>query len=587
MEKVGVTPFNNAIDTLKRLKIAAKHMETKWKIYESNGYLPHTEVFDKILRTFLFELENRESKGVEEQLRASEIESNKTIKKSIESIFGEPLIPLLKDTMTMEEGKRYDFLEFFDEDNRYVEYFQMLVKDYEDISEEAVQYFQQISKEEDDANYIGGLTSIHAHIYTGVKICYDMINATEHIFRNRLVGVFSSDVIYGRENSVRKFGGLQLMYNASESLLKDYTKSINWQKTKVKSTDFEEILGNDYTGLVGFGFRNRALTYSIPQLIILPHYALRKVNYFPILAHEAFHILDAFNFKRLTKRKEERNIVIKGEIQNLLENSILVKVYGSEENPDRNTPKNVRAHELAKEIMADIFAVCVAGDAYAITMSKYYLPLLVDMECGDRLDKTYAEFRIGSLRLRIILSATEHIWGKVLSEPEKEAIKRIREDINRWENLSLNIPRLVFEEKKLKKYKLLKNNKKEKWDIQDKIEKLEKDIKNMTISIKKQERLQIYDYFFHRVINTPYLYISDGKILKEQKDSIKEAKDVLTSSPDPLEVSKLFDKNEYPYLMPRHIISLFVKDDKKINVNSVLMYLAHHKNILDRFENGK
>ena len=124
-----------------------------------------------------------------------------------------------------------------------------------------------------DPKFFGNLHRMRGFLYYDIENISDILNALNYGFLNRLVGVVASEPTLGMEIASRPFGGIQLIYNATESLMKDYVENVG---------DIE------YNGIVVFGIKNRAVTY--PPLVIHPSYAEHDLEYLMILAHEAYHV---------------------------------------------------------------------------------------------------------------------------------------------------------------------------------------------------------------------------------------------------------------------------------------------------------
>lgn len=135
-------PFEHAILTLDLLENHIKHMKRKWKLYNSIGYLPKTNVFDAMLNEIFM---------CRCQVRTSET---------------------------------------FILTNKF-------------------------------KNLAHGAT-LRESLYYNIENISDIMNAINYGFLNRLTGMVAPDPIVGMEVASKQFGGVQLVHNATESIMKDY-----------------------------------------------------------------------------------------------------------------------------------------------------------------------------------------------------------------------------------------------------------------------------------------------------------------------------------------------------------------------------
>lgn len=522
-------PFKHAILTLGLLENHIKHMNIKWQLYNSIGYLPATNAFEIMVENI--EMCKTQIRSAETYIKTNKFES-------------------LTDLATLRETLYYNI---------------------ENIS--------------------------------------DIMNAFNYGFLNRLTGLVASDPIVGMEVASKQFGGVQLIHNATESLMKDYVecqenylfninlnykddlnKQIVSKQLKDKFARFEIPLSEnakisnkdeapdgwminderktynickdddeemkvyehiEYRGIVVFGFKNRAITY--PQLIVhFPSYAEHDLEYLIILAHEAYHLnhsgtsgISAFKLKE-----------IQNNIEKILRKESLTSLYLPETLKDKNTPNEVIAEVLADDIMADIYATIVAGEAYPKILGKYYLPIMLDTKGST--NPAYSSLVIGSLKMRIAALALEMMnW----ESPVIEKIKQdTREKIKYWESLSKRIALTKLDQNELCEIGLL--------NIENKLDSICEHIKKENAPGKMLE-----------LIKRPY----HPKKIDERRQfetKLEEVRDILIEEPEPKDIARIWEKD---LITPRNLISLLALNSKIINRNALLIAIGYHKNILERF----
>jgi len=444
-------------------------MDVKWRLYHSMNYLPATDVFDKVLERL---------HNCRDQIISAEI----VVAGKIQSTT----------------------------DNK------IICAHTADI----------------DPNFFSNLHRLRGFLYYDIENISDIISALNYGFLNRLVGVVASEPTLGMEIASRQFGGIQLVYNATESLMKDYVENIG---------DIE------YNGIVVFGIKNRAVTY--PPLVIHPSYAEHDLEYLMILAHEAYHVA--------TQSGISDKIVEKlREIQEYLQEELreIASLYLPETIKDRNAPSELIAELLADDLMADIYATIVAGEAYPKILCDYYLPISLDTTAGHH---PYSSFVIGSLKIQVAVLALDAMdWE---GDAIKKTIDSVNAKIEYWENLSKDIALGQLGEDGLDELGLV--------DINAKLDSVYSAINNKNIPTQMIE-----------LIKQPY-YPKDEAKRNELQKKLIEVRDVLREDPTPDEMAKIWEND---VLTPRHLISLLAQDDE-INRNAVLIAMGYHKNILDRF----
>jgi hypothetical protein len=363
------------------------------------------------------------------------------------------------------------------------------------------------------------------YIYVWPELLTDQLNALSYEFRDRLVGITASEPIYGTEIAVRKFGGLQILRNAAETLIADYVSSI------------EDI---EYKGLVVFGFRNRALTYPKTSLVILPSYTEHDLEYLIILAHEAYHIV---NEKLSDKKKQEFNRIKKNlasSLKGLTDHFIL------EDLPEKYAQMPT-ADMLADEIMGDVYAICVAGCTFFKVASEYYLP--ISMIARTYYEETYPSYTIGAIRLRLAFETCKKLYPK-----EETIYKNYETNIEYWDNLMKSI--------------------------------VENRVENNPISFDVIRRLHDNIIKDFQGIPNQMCECIDKKFYPNISDSFKkEHKNIKSELEDQPEASDFANVwKRYNTISPRHLVALYVQSKKRINPNALLLALANHELIINRFK---
>ena len=382
-----------------------------------------------------------------------------------------------------------------------------------------------------DPTLFCGLYDLRDRLYYKIEHFSDVINALNYGFLNRLLGAVATEPTLGMEIASRQFGGIQLVYNATEALMKDYVESVK---------------GLGYNGIVVFGFRNRAVTY--PPLVVHPSYAEHDLEYLMILAHEAYHVARV----EISGETADELSKIEGYLQKQLMD--IAPLYLPETILDKNAPDEWIAKQLADDIMADIYATIVAGEAYPKISCEYYLPILSDTMVQPV--QPYSSFVIGSLKIRVAVTTLEKLNWK--GDGIGGVIASVKKRVQHWETLSENI---ALKQPDKDKSKTLEFS-----DIKKRLDSVCYAIDKEDIPAKMSE-----------LIEQPY-YPKDEDKREELQRRLREVKGVLEGEPTPADMAEIWKDG----VRPRHLISL-LSQEKRINRNAVLIAMGYHKNILDRF----
>jgi len=405
--------FSHVIETVEQLESSINHMEVKWNLFYSKGYLPITDIFTR-LEQKITELKN--DIGYTRSIYLQIFNGN----------FPNELI--LEDNKYMyKKSKKYNKLLFKS-----------------DLSSEDLHEL----KGSDLKFRIKALNNITNNLYYDVETISDMHNALNYCFISRISGVFSPEATFAKDIATKKFGGIKLVYDAAEALIKDYADS---------------FINANYDGLVVFGFRNRAVSYPI-SLVVFPAYSEHDLEFFTILSHECFHSIQNNIAERINKKDlnnlplddiEKTMVKIKS---NLRSNLIwLGDIYRNEDYNDKNIPQKIVAESLANELMADIYGTFVAGDSYPLMLYNYYLPILFNIESGYWTGYDYSAFSLGSLKLRVSLTTLKEIFKLRGYHTEQLELRICGKNVNvfdylyreveKWENISTNLLRVQLDEK--------------------------------------------------------------------------------------------------------------------------------------------
>lgn len=459
--------FEHALTISDLIKDSITHMEVKWRLYHSMGYLPDTDVFDKMLE------------------RLYNYTGKMSFSKPVADGVARPITP----------------------------------NGYPTSIDPAPEFFD-------------ALHNIRDLLYYNIECFSDVINALNYGFLNRLLGAVASEPTLGMEIASRQFGGIQLVYNATEALMKDYVDNIKYIK---------------YNGIVVFGFRNRAITY--PPLVVHPSYAEHDLEYLLILAHEAYHVA----WSEISGETEEKLSAIQKRLQGELKE--IATLYLPETINDKNAPDELIAEMLADDLMADIYATMVAGAAYPMISCEYYLPISLDT-MTRKSHPAYSSFVIGSLKIRVAVAALEMMnWE---GDYTKEVISSVKEKVEHWESLSEAIAS-----------KQLGNDKLETLGLAD----VKKKLDSICRAIEKKDIISNMS----ELIEQPY-YPKDNDERKVLQRKLEEVKNILMGEPTPADMAEIWKDG----VRPRHLISLLAQE-KGINRNAVLIAMGYHENILDRF----
>jgi len=536
--------FTHVIETIEQIETSLDHMNIKWLLFCKQGYLPSTNVFENIKHK-ISELKK-------------DIHSNRD---GYIKIFDNKKICEKEISTEKNEGGTSKIV-FKKIENDYAE---KLINDLNPAQ------IELLSKT-DIPNDIIKLHNLKSNLYNRVEAISDMLNALNYCFISRVSGVFSPEATFAKDMTTKKFGGIQLIYNSTETLMKDYVESYSNNEK--------------YNGLVVFGFRNRAVAYPT-SLVVFPAYSEHDLEYLTILAHESFHLIHGKIESKMNKLKyknkrayfyldnnEKTLIDIKSKMTPILKR--LSQIYIPEDFPDKNIHPRIVTESIAVELMADIYATIVAGEAYPLMLYNYYLPIIVNVESGHVPRFDYSAFCAGSLKLRVSLMTLEEIFRSNGSDINSlkfyykgkniNLVRYLNEQINKWENISINLIKLHPHPQKIDLYTI---------DVEGK-----KSVKQEIIKICNNIHEQKIISDMNELIDKSY-YQND-LTLEVFKQGITNVYNIFKQSKSPSheEIFKIW--NDYSWLEPKHLISILAIFPP-VNRNALLMSLAYHKNISERF----
>ncbi|VVB96016.1 Uncharacterised protein [uncultured archaeon] len=531
--------FNHVIETVNQLESSIDHMKNKWNLFYLQGYLPETDVFDKM------------DKKV--QALKDDLYQNKT---NYLKIFNKE-IPQYKLTIKKnQDGSNTYLLGELDSSLK-----ELLLKG--NLTRDQIGKL----KETDIMLKMGTLNNIKDNLYYRVEAISDMLNALNYGFTSRVSGIFSPETTFAKDIATKKFGGIQLVYDATEALMKDYVQS---------------FVNEKYNGLVVFGFRNRAVSYPT-SIVVFPAYSEHDLEFLTILAHESFHFIHSSVESKIETKKnhhfplyehEKKLLNIKHELKQILR--WLAEIYSPEDYIDKKIHWKIVTEALAHEFMADIYATFIAGESYPLMLYNYFLPIILNVESGHISKYDYSSFTAGSLKLRISLLTLEKLYdshgydiNQLKFSIRKKNIKNIDDlyrEIKEWEDLSINLTRLQKGDDDTVMH-IMKNDDRIKISITEEIESICDQI----------EHTNIIDNM-GMLIKRPFY--PDNITFEEFDKKILDVYRIFKENPTHKEIFDIW--NDDAWFRPKHLISILAKYPS-INRNAILMSLAYHKNTTSRF----
>ena len=180
--------FNRVIETVVQLESSIAHMSNKWNLFYLQGFLPRTDVFDDLI--------------LDANKLKLDLEDNKVI---YQKIFDYEF-----PRLWLETGEKVD-------DKTKALLFE------NNLTKTQIENF----KKTNIMHKIGSTNSIKNNLYYRVESISDMLNALNYAFINRVSGIFSPEIAFAKDVATKKFGGIQLIYDAAETLMKDYVQTFS------------------------------------------------------------------------------------------------------------------------------------------------------------------------------------------------------------------------------------------------------------------------------------------------------------------------------------------------------------------------
>lgn len=547
-----ITQTKTAIDIINSLLDDLNYLESKWEIYQKKGFLFKTNSFKKARTDF-----NKTIRQIEQ--------TNNILEKIFKESHGNLNIDDILNTTPLPESNIHEKYAYLIEEPSYhdktigsfdavnVEEEQYDLNDFLQLKE--IIFHEPINPEELNqlleikSEYIHKISNIKKNTYIEVEKISDFINALDFNIRKRLIGFDTTEI--GTELDTRSFGNIQIIYDSAETLMFDYTKSIKGINEK-------------YNGQIVFGFRNRAVCYPNFDVVVIPSYTEFQLQYLSILAHESYHFVE----NSINKETKNELNKIKFKMFDILEP---ISQIWYDQSIDINV-NSIKTERLADEILADIFAICIGGDAYYYTLNKFCIPILFDlniMETDVHLSKYLnSGFSISSLRSRICNSAYNYTCGKYNKQYDYDKDKTL---IEKWETLSCNINR----------HFILKDSKYSKSNILNDINFYSEYIKNIEKEISEKK---IYSSMLD-LITDKYFSEDDAEIIAHNLYDIEDSESLVnlfSGTPSVHQLNQIWD--DYTWLKPRHILSMYVLYDEEINRNALLFSLGNHSYIKNRYQ---
>ena len=258
----------------------------------------------------------------------------------------------------------------------------------------------------------------------------DSIMAIRHDLQLRLGGQGWEDAVIGPMPPIREHCTHLLVCDALQALMADYAT--------IADDD------DKWSGLIVEGFIAKDRWYYW-DLVLFPHHGAYNWDYWPMLAHEAGHRAQKLD-SMAAIRNGVRDLLLRqpadedkhggsGGLEYSGEDyRCIAALYSSPHHNDPISPIDRPARRLAGELVCDLYAVCVAGPAYFLSMRKYFLPILCEaVLLGDpaiAVDDMgfYVRYSIGALKAYIVLYALRELdWVDEASFGE--SLQRIDETV--------------------------------------------------------------------------------------------------------------------------------------------------------------
>ena len=275
----------------------------------------------------------------------------------------------------------------------------------------------------------------------GMLSLADAVSYLDYYVTNRLFGLTWSEAVLGSHTSARRGGGDITTYDAAETLMKDYVESVLMLPPDDRWVDCRQRKLPTYDGLVVFGYSSHTASYPF-GLVIAPIFMAVRPGFFPVLAHEACHLIQANYFRH---ELEELAASLVSGTKLLAACNPLVSVA-----TDRHVPLSWQARRMAGELISDCYATIVAGPAYALALAEHWLATIVDtMVRGERIQKDnlaqydpYFTYTISALKARLALQLAEELNYDAFLDNDtrlKEALRNVDDHVSVAKRVAIEI----------------------------------------------------------------------------------------------------------------------------------------------------
>lgn len=476
------------------------------------------------------------------------------------------------------------------------------------------------------------LHNLRGFLYYDVKDFSDMVNALNHVFSNRLVGIIAYEPTLGTDIISKPFGGIQLVYNATESLMKDYVENIkevhlfSWNKVpgddsdillrylnnhhgvdwvcstnKIrKSDDRKTICITDDAKMVKIVITDEEkVTLKIDDLVVRIHDLKVKNESGELNIYEYFEYdgLVVFGFDNravsypslvhypsYAEHDLEYLILLAHEAYHILRPKVKVS---------KGTNKELRS--IQSSLQEELAEIAPLYTSEIIRDKDAPQELTSRVLADELLADIYATIVGGESYPKILCDYYLPIMLDTLSESESKycvftvGSLKIRTAVTTLKAINCNykydhIKDIIEEvndkirdweerslEIALKQVEITELKNSGLYDIMDKLDQICKGIEDKGIPMKMLG-----------VIERPYYPNDEGKRKKLRK-KIEEVTEILSGDPTPEDMATIWEGG---VIRPRHLISLIAQKgarENPINRNAILLSLGYHKNILDRF----
>jgi len=354
---------------------------------------------------------------------------------------------------------------------------------------------------------------------------------------------------------------------------------------RVANSDKQQNSKRQYKGLVLFAYVSQTASATC-GMCFFPNFAEVQYDYLAVLAHEAGHLVQSDPSMAHFRR---------GKVVSALDRTCRYPyLFGqvAVQPTDKFLCKNSLLRRVAGELLADLYATCVAGVAYPRVLCKYHLPLLVDtVDCSPDngqgpqaalLEEVYVSLVVSSLKAKTSLMAIHKLDYD--SNPEtRDEVRRLNEYVSNCETLSMKIAEAATNNEHptnpLFQAAVGGNQR----DLTQTLVDLQKNVEEMAEAVSDLAP-ELRDEY----VAVPYY----GRSRPDVELAIQEARRRFCER----EIDLVHDiigiwQNEQininKSLLPRHLVALLGEKPPKgklpVSRHAILLALAHHPSILARY----